>query len=154
MCHFFIPLYTDLLHKINFLAGSDKKPSPYQDKAAVLRLPLLPSSCIFWGCQITQMGMGTVRKCHFVCLGADDNKMKVTFINTPPPPPPPPSLEKALLFFLCLIVPKSLKSWTFHLKRVNISRHFWEASCHLKVTAYRWQRKTNRTEETWQKKSH
>lgn len=153
MCHFFIPLYTDLLHKINFLAGSDKKPSPYQDKAAVLRLPLLPRSCIFWGCQITQTGMGTVRKCHFVCLGASDNRTTVTFINIPPPPPLPPSLEKSVAVLFCLIRPKSLNSWTFHLTCLNISRHFWEDSCHLKATAYRWQRKTHRTEETWEKQS-
>lgn len=112
---FLYPFYPDLLHKINFLAGSDKKPSPYRDKAAVPRLPCLPPtdrSCIFFffflgGCQITQTGMGTVRKCHFVCLGAGDNKTTVTLIRKHPTTtscPYSPLHQPPLLFLLFLVL--------------------------------------------------
>lgn len=99
MCHFFIPLYTDLLHKINFLAGSDKKPSLTGIRLRCLVSPCFPIAVFLGGCQITQTGMGTVRKCHFVCLGAGDKKTTVTLIKNPPS-------EQAWLFFP---LPKSTK---------------------------------------------
>lgn len=53
--------------------------------------------------------MGTVRKCHFVCLGAGDNKTTVTLIRKHPPsnPPTPPPSSTILSFFLFLKPPKS-----------------------------------------------
>lgn len=58
---FLYPLYPDLHHKINFLAWSDKKPSPHRDKAAAWlppSPPITPLPPVFLGCQITQDGNG------------------------------------------------------------------------------------------------